>query len=422
MEEKESKPYIYNNKTYKSVVEEGKTLIQRGDKPSPRSTITNFVTIGSYDEDGKFTPTDKATDDEQKNNKDLVKESKKSLAEAGITEEQPPTEVRAEEIKLKSRDYGATIIVYPNNMSSGQDRMEFSVWKYATRDITSNTVLQIGPSTLNSAANTGSEADITKNFTKVEGRPYVYLPITKISDSNSIDFQDDKLNEIQRMLANTSLGLMGGETKEDLESSLTSSQADAYGKLLTSSAFGNMVRAYLAGNAVQANNLLTRATGAIFNPNMELLFNGPQLRQFSFAFDLFSKDPPEAKKVKDIIYFFKSNQAVRDNIGTIEGETGTGVFLNSPYVFKIRYIKGTGDSRASGVLAENAKEHRSIGKIKMCALQNCTVDYTPMGTYMTFSDVSDPDATMVMYRITLQFKELTPIYASDYQSDHPIGF
>jgi hypothetical protein len=418
MEEKESKPYRYNNKTYKSVVEEGKTLIQREDKPSPRASTTEFVTIGSYDQDGKFTPTDKATDDEQKNNKDLVKESKKSLAEAGITEDQPPTEVKAEEIKLKSRNLG-TIIVYPNNMSSGQDRMEFSVWKYAARDITSNTVLQIGPSTLNSAANTGSEADITKNFTKVEGRPYVYLPITKISDSNSVDFQDDKLNEIQRMLANTSLGLMGGETKEALESSLTSSQADAYGKLLTSSAFGNLIRAYLAGNAVQANNLLTRATGAIFNPNLELLFNGPQLRQFSFAFDLFSKNFPEAKKVKDIIYFFKSNQAVRDNIGAVEGETGTGVFLNSPYVFKIRYIKGTGDSSASAVLAANAKEHQSIGKIKMCALQNCTVDYTPMGSYMTFND---EEATMVMYRITLQFKELTPIYASDYQSDHPIGF
>jgi hypothetical protein len=418
MEEKESKPFIYNNKPYKSVVEGDKTLIQRKQQTSVRTTSATFVTIGSYDKDGKFTPTDKATDDEQKNSKDLVKESKKSLVEAGITESGEPTTVKAEEIKLKSRNLG-TIIAYPNDMSSGQDRMEFSVWKYATKDITSGAVLQIGPSTLNSAANTGSEADITKNFTKVEGRPYVYLPISKASDSNSVDFQDDKMNEIQRMLANTSLGLMGGETKEELESSLTSSQADAYGKLLTSSAFGNMVRAALAGNAVQANNLLTRATGAIFNPNMELIFNGPQLRQFSFAFDLFSKDPPEAKKVKDIIYFFKSNQAVRDNIGALGGEEGTGVFLNSPYVFKIRYIKGTGGSSASEVAAANAKEHQSIGKIKMCALQNCTVDYTPMGTYMTFND---EEATMVMYRLTLQFKELTPIYASDYQSDHPIGF
>jgi hypothetical protein len=57
----------------------------------------------------------------------------------------------------------------------------------------------------------------------------------------------------------------------------------------------------------------------------------------------------------------------------------------------------------------------------MCALQSCTVDYTPMGTYMTFND---PEKTfpMFMYRITLQFKELTPIYSSDYSDSHDIGF
>jgi hypothetical protein len=41
-----------------------------------------------------------------------------------------------------------------------------------------------------------------------------------------------------------------------------------------------------------------------------------------------------------------------------------------------------------------------------------------MGTYMTFNDT---EKTMFMYRINLQFKELTPVYSSDYD-DHPIGY
>jgi len=407
MEEKESKPFRYNNKTYKSVIEGDKTLIQREDRPSPRASTTNFVTIGSYGADGKFTPTDKATDDEQKNNKDLVKESKKSLVEAGITESDEPATVKAEEVKINYRIPKNIVRVYPLDMSSAQDRMEFSVWEYEKRNIT--TELQLAITTFN------TRRGPTEGYKQVNDIGYVYLPITKASDSNSVDWQDDKMSEIQRRLANTSLTGMGAFTdKEGFENRLGEQIKSAYDELLGSSSLGNMFRTQLAGAAVQVNNLLTRATGAIFNPNMELLFNGPQLRQFSFGFDLFAKSKPEADVIKEIIYFFKSSMSVRDNIGTLGGEDDASVFLNSPYVFRLRYIKGGGEGNVRGLSAEtasNAREHKSIGKIKMCALQNCTVDYTPMGSYMTFND---EEATMVMYRITLQFKELTPIYASDY--------
>jgi hypothetical protein len=330
--------------------------------------------------------------------------------------EQPPSvaipEGAFKDINYRDLNEKKIILRYPQNMSEDQDNVQFSVWEYNDRSLS-----RLGQNIVISGVG-GNRED--NKYKKVENTPYVVLPITKISDTNSVDFQDDFLNEIQRVAANASLALAASGNPFDPAN--LSSLGDVQKLFTENSPASTAIKTFLAGQAVQVNNLLTRATGAILNNNIELLFRGPQLRQFSFAFDLFSKDDTDATAIKNIIYFFKSRMAVRDNIGEL-GQLGAnsndfsaGVFLNSPYLFKIKYMRGKISNRNPPI---EAKEHQSIGKIKMCALQNCTVDYTPMGTYMTFADT---EATMVMYRITLQFKELTPIYASDYQSDHPIGF
>lgn len=323
------------------------------------------------------------------------------------SENQGSTPVALKKIEYRNK---GQILKYPSNLDQNQDCIEFSVYEYNDpRSIASAGLIIPG---------VGGSKD---QYKKVSDAGTVFLPITKINDNNTVDWIEERLNEMQRVAANASIFLQGGSAvnKETVQSN--NDAFDQFGTFITGSPAGNLFRTYFAGQAVQANNLLTRSTGAILNPNLELLFNGPQLRQFSFSFDMVAREGKsknnrenEAEIIKKIIYFFKAYMAVRDNIGET-GQIGDenqsiGVFLNSPYVFKIRYLKGDSNS---------LNEHKSIGKIKMCALQSCSVDYTPMGTYMTFDD---NDATMVMYRITLQFKELTPIYASDYEGDHQIGY
>jgi len=111
-----------------------------------------------------------------------------------------------------------------------------------------------------------------------------------------------------------------------------------------------------------------------------------------------AREEPEAKVIKQIINYFKRNMAVRT--------TDDGVFLRAPNTFFIEYQKG-------------GSKHQSINQIKECALTNCSVDYTPLGTYMTFND---EEATMVSYTLNLQFQELEPIYSKNYDNKHPIGF
>jgi len=141
--------------------------------------------------------------------------------------------------------------------------------------------------------------------------------------------------------------------------------------------------------------LLSRATGAILNPNLEMLFGGPSLRNFGFTFKLSPRDAGEANQVRKIIRFFKQGMSVKTS--------SSNVFLKAPNIFNIRYQ--TFNTDGDEIL------HPSLNIIKECALLSCDVQYTPDGTYMTYDD---PFRTMTSYQLTLSFGELDPIYDSDY--------
>jgi hypothetical protein len=168
------------------------------------------------------------------------------------------------------------------------------------------------------------------------------------------------------------------------------------------------INVYLAQQAVGAQGLLSRTTGAILNPNLEMLFGGPQLRRFTFQFLMSPRDADEATQVRKIIRFFKQGMSVKTS--------ASNVFLKAPNVFDIEYKS----------FNTNGTEirHPSINMIKKCALTSCNVQYTPNNTYMTYDD---PFRTMQAYQLTMQFGELDPIYDDDYKDldqnqDQVIGY
>lgn len=154
---------------------------------------------------------------------------------------------------------------------------------------------------------------------------------------------------------------------------------------------GAVTATYFAGQAAQVQGLLTRATGGIINPNTELLFQGPELRTFNFNFTLSAREPEEAKRIRNIIRFFKQGMSVK--------RADTGLFLKSPHTFEIRY-HFAGDLQ---------NDHPWINRIKECALVSCNVNYTPSGNYATYEDGS-----MTQYDISLSFSELEPVYDDNY--------
>ena len=282
-------------------------------------------------------------------------------------------------------DYGPPLY-YPTDLASNkQDRIVFTMKR------------QEG-STINPRIDSNKKT-IEKRTTKnIKGA--VYLPIQpSISDNNTVDWSGGTLNAIQAFGAAASFKFITSSDTQQLGQNV----GNILGKVSqllrgtgeNPTAVQQAMRLYFAQEAVGAQGLLSRATGAVLNPNLELLFNGPSLRPFGFTFKLSPRDAAEATAVRKIIRFFKQGMSVK--------ATESNVFLQSPNIFDIKYLSY--DKQG------NLITHPSINRIKSCALLSCDVDYTPDGTYMTFND----DArTMTSYQISLRFSELEPIYENDY--------
>jgi len=147
------------------------------------------------------------------------------------------------------------------------------------------------------------------------------------------------------------------------------------------------------GGNVTPNQLLARGNGEIINPNMELLFGGPTLRNFRFQFKMTPRNEKEAEQVKLIIRAFKRNMAPQAEGGLL----GSGnFFLKTPNVFKLRYRTGN-------------KNHPFLNRFKQCFLSDMSVSYTGEGIYSTYED-----GTPVSMILDLSFKETQPIYDIDY--------
>ena len=69
---------------------------------------------------------------------------------------------------------------------------------------------------------------------------------------------------------------------------------------------GRNFAGHLAGVGQQ---VLQRGMGSLVNPNMELLFMGPSIRQFSFSFLLAPRSKKEQDQVVNIIRFFKQGMS-----------------------------------------------------------------------------------------------------------------
>jgi hypothetical protein len=290
-----------------------------------------------------------------------------------------------------------TVLVYPEKMLESQDHVRFEIWKLKKNPDMDYKKLPDAFKSARENQKFGSSVD-TNLYEKVSSEKPIILPIqAPINDQNVVNWGPGELNELQRMLVKASA--TGMTSPGGFASALGKGMQDIATTVKNyGGQFQNLLLTALLEQAVQAPGLLSRATGGILNPNMELLFQGPQLRPFNFTFKLSPRSEDESDIVKKIIRAFKKNMAPKIN----------GIFLGAPNIFRIQYINGgTSDN------------HKSINLIKMCALQNCVVDYTPLGTYSTFID---DEATMVSYTINLTFSELVPLYDKDYEEDHPIGF
>ena len=279
--------------------------------------------------------------------------------------------------------------IYPTKLrDNGQDYIKFDIVQYEPRQFRLN-------------SETGEILERRNELKTSKGT--ICLPIQpSITDMNTVDWNGLGVNPLDLGLTNFSMQFANGQGAQGIENIFEYMTSQA----TNNSALVNAGKLALAQKAASVTGLLSRVTGAVVNPNLELLFQGPQLRPFNFSFKLSPRNEDEARIVKGIIRAFKEAMAVK--------VASSQLFLKAPNVFEIKYVRGrTKDSN-------ELDSHPSLNKIKTCALQACNVDYTPDGTYMTFAD---PSATMTSYNISLQFQELEPVTSKDYDKNYTeIGY
>ena len=221
-------------------------------------------------------------------------------------------------------------------------------------------------------------------------RGVVTLPMQPgIKEGNTVNWGDERINPLQILgigVANELMDLDAAGAMNNLIEGLGAAGGD-----LTP----DVIKSYFAGKAI-GTNILGRATGQTINNNVEVLFNGPGLRTFNYNYRFTPREPKEAVMIKNIIRFFKKQMAPKRSTSRI--------FLKSPNVFKLKYVFKNGD-------------HPFLNNIKMCALNGFTVDYTPDGSYSTYSDGGEGDGSMTSYNVGLSFMEMTPIYNEDFFRD-----
>ena len=254
------------------------------------------------------------------------------------------------------------------------------------------------------ALQTGTQTNRKKKVIK----SIINLPIPRnVTDSQGVQYGESSLNPLEATgLSAVAGGVDPAGSVQALKNAFKT-LAEGAGEVLANNEVQGAIGAAVAGTAigalggnVSADQLISRATGQILNPNLELLFNGVGIRTFPFSFQFFPRNRSEGQVVMDIIRTFKIEMAPSR---TTKSEA-KGIFIKAPSIFHLKYKKGN-------------SAHPFLNRFQPAVLSDMKVNYTAAGTHSTFYD-----GTPTHIQVDMQFKELNPIFREDYASVKGVGY
>ena len=304
------------------------------------------------------------------------------------------------------------IMAYPLDIDTKQDHFKITKYKYQRSDIN-----------LSKPARTRGSGDNTRNVagdsvlgSKLDGS--VILPMPKPTDANAASWGGSDLTATElgtlglaqqfdqdptglaRLLGLPSLsGVSTKQIQDQFKAKIEKAKAgelDPIGGMvagtqaLNASSLAKLTG--ILGANIDVDTFLARTGGRVLNPNAEMLFQGPVIRDFSFEFQMIARSRKEGDEIRRIIRFLKLGMAPKfENIG----------FLANPDVFKLEYKNGP-----TGLL-------KTVNRFNPggLALTTLKTDYAPNGYWAAYTD-SQP----VAIKLSLAFTELRPIYEGDQEA------
>ena len=357
-------------------------------------------------------------------NSEYIKNSKSKTNEQFVEEQNTDTVVENATPKDNYSSGASEIMSYPLDLNTSQDHFKIMKYKYQRRDVNASKAGRI------ELQNTGGRQAVKqkKNIKKINvagdsviGSQIggsVLLPMPKATDVNGVEWGKSELT-ISGLAAVgltdklTGSGRLAGKTREEVEADKQAKAEIERGRNEFGSSFQQGASAMYAqtiskiagfafGTDLDVDTYLARSGGRVLNPNAEMLFQGPVIRDFNFSFLMIARSQREGNEIRKIIRFLKLGMAPKFRSTT---------YLKNPDIFTLHYKNGTGDN----------DELKTVNKFNPggLALTTMAVDYAPNGYWSAYRD-SQP----VAVKMDLSFTELRPIYEQDQlsTSEDSVGY
>ena len=304
------------------------------------------------------------------------------------------------------------IMKYPQDMDVNQDHFKIMKYNYQRRDVNASKPRRNETQVETLSDGTQVERTVSVAGDSVVGSKLmgsILLPMPKVTDVNGVEWGKSELTisglaAIGAVDKLTGGGRLAGKSeaekqndqniKEELESLRGINPSGSSAKNFASATYTQIVSklaGFAFGTDLDADTYLARSGGRVLNPNAEMLFQGPVIRDFSFSFLMIARSQKEGDEIRKIIRFLKLGMAPKFRNTT---------YLKNPDIFTLQYKSGGGQN---DVL--NTVNRFNPGGL---ALTTMAVDYAPNGYWSAYKD-SQP----VAVKMDLSFTELRPIYEQD---------
>jgi|14BtaG_2_1085337.scaffolds.fasta_scaffold24328_2 hypothetical protein len=268
--------------------------------------------------------------------------------------------------------------------------------------------------------------------------------------------------QMSQQFANASLGDAGPVFRGEPYKGFKKSEAfgNAIKRLVENFALGKSVEVAnkLGASQLTDNGILSATSGIVFNPNMEVLYEGPDFRRFNFQFSLFTKSEKDAVAIKSIVdtlraaslpkskgsidkgkiekVLFSSSDvaaatAIPGALGSIFKGSVSGVLksLLDPVVLSTTGLAVGNDLIFTGetrfitqppficvTYMRGAKVHPFIRPLLPAAINSINFDFTPTGNYTQLANYAEANkngnvATTVGVTITMQVTEINNLFS-----------
>ena len=304
------------------------------------------------------------------------------------------------------------IMKYPQDMDVNQDHFKIMKYNYQRKDLNASKPRYQETQTQTLDDGTEVERTVSVAGDSVVGSKLlgsVLLPMPKVTDVNGVEWGKSELTisglaAIGAVDKLTGGGRLAGKSeaekendkniKAELEELRGINPSGSSAKNFASATYTQIVSklaGFAFGTDLDADTYLARSGGRVLNPNAEMLFQGPVIRDFSFSFLMLARNEKEGREIRRIIRFLKLGMAPKFRNTT---------YLKNPDIFMLQYKSGGGQND----VLDTVNRFNPGG----LALTTMAVDYAPNGYWSAYKD-SQP----VAIKMDLSFTELRPIYEQD---------